>query len=51
MWWDESNEVWEAVAGNLHGCRHGCFCVECFTILAEEKGILLLWKPTIEPAD
>jgi hypothetical protein len=46
-WWDDTGKVWEAVAGNVNGHHHGCFCAECFTILAREKGIYLTWKPTI----
>lgn len=49
-WWDDTNKVWEAVAGNVNGCRHGCFCPDCFTILAREKGIHLTWKPVIVPS-
>jgi len=48
MWWDETDEVWESVAGNVDGHHHGCFCLECFTILAREKGIPLIWIPTIQ---
>jgi hypothetical protein len=47
MCWWAHNKVWEAVAGNVNGCHHGCFCPDCFTILAHKKGIRLLWKPTI----
>ena len=47
-WWDHSGMVWEAVAGNINGHRHGCFCPKCFTELARENGIYLIWKPTIE---
>lgn len=41
------NDVWEAVAGNVNGCRHGCFCRDCFTLIARDKGIRLDWKPSI----
>lgn len=41
------NEVWEAVAGNVNGHRHGAYCIECFNSLASERGILLQWKPEI----
>ena len=47
-WWDDTTEVWEAVAGNVNGYHHGCFCPDCFTILAKKKGIWLVWRPTIE---
>lgn len=46
-WWDDTNKVWEAVAGNVNGHRHGCYCPQCFTALAREKGIRLLWVPTV----
>lgn len=46
-WWDDKHTIWEAVAGNLNGCRHGCYCPQCFTILAREKGIRLIWVPTV----
>ena len=45
-WWDDTNSVWEAVAGNLHGFRHGCFCIQCFTSIAAQKGLLVTWRPT-----
>jgi hypothetical protein len=48
-WWDETNKVWESVAGNVNDRHHGCFCPDCFTILARKKGIWLVWKPTVEP--
>jgi hypothetical protein len=46
-WWDDTTKVWEAVAGNVNGHHHGCFCPNCFSVLAKEKGIYLIWKPTI----
>ena len=48
VWWDDTTQVWEAVAGNVNGHHHGCFCPNCFTILAREKGILIVWRPVIE---
>lgn len=47
-WWDDSTEVWEAVAGDINGHHHGCFCLDCFTILAREKDICITWKPSME---
>lgn len=47
-WWDDSTEVWEAVAGNVNGHHHGCFCLNCFTIMAAEKNIQIMWRPVIE---
>lgn len=44
-----SNDVWESVAGNVHGCRHGAYCVPCFDALARRRGIYLDWKPEILP--
>lgn len=41
------NDVWEAVAGNVNGHRHGCFCRDCFTAIARAKGIVLEWKPVV----
>lgn len=46
-WWDDTAEVWEAVAGNVNGHHHGCFCSNCFTALARNKGIVITWKPII----
>lgn len=46
-WWDYSNKVWEAVAGNVNGYRHGCYCPQCFTVLARERNIRLVWVPEI----
>ena len=42
------DEVWESVAGNVNGYRHGAYCVLCFDLLAKRKGIWLHWTPTIE---
>lgn len=47
-WWDCTTKVWETVAGNVNGQHHGCLCLDCFTILARDKGIHLMWQPTIE---
>ena len=47
-WWDDTYQVWEAVAGNVNDQHHGCYCPTCFTILARNKGIVLIWKPVIE---
>lgn len=38
-------EVWEAVAGNVNGHHHGCYCIPCFAAIAERKGVRLEWKP------
>lgn len=46
-WWDPSNEVWEAVCGNLNGHRHGCFCINCFSKIASKKGVFIDWRPTL----
>jgi hypothetical protein len=47
-WWDYSTIIWEAVAGNVNGHHHGCFCPPCFTALANEKGLSIVWRPAIE---
>ena len=49
-WWDDSDrtEVWKAVAWNVNGHHHGCFCPACFTVLARKKNIRLIWRPIIE---
>lgn len=49
IWWDFSNAVWEAVAGNKNGHRHGCYCIYCFDTMAAEKGIVLMWEPRRHP--
>jgi hypothetical protein len=48
VWWDETNVVWETVVGNINGCRHGCYCPACFTAIAHDKGVRILWVPIIE---
>jgi hypothetical protein len=38
-----ANEVWEAVAGNVNGHRHGAYCVSCFDVLARRKCVAIQW--------
>lgn len=46
-WWSEDVTVWEAIAGNVNGHHHGCYCPNCFDEIACSKGISLRWKPEI----
>ena len=39
------NDVWESVAGNANGHRHGAYCVYCFDVMATEQSVGIQWKP------
>ena len=41
-----ANEVWEAVAGNVNGHRHGAYCVPCFDVLARRQCVPIQWTAT-----
>ena len=38
----------QCFVGNINGCRHGCYCPACFTAIAHDKGVRILWVPIIE---
>ena len=40
--WRAPDVLWQKITGITNGS--GLFCIECFSIMAERKGIILYWE-------